>query len=129
MYKSGVHNGLDIGVPLGTFINAPTDGNVYYVGKSPQLGYFCFFEAEDKTYHVFPHLKGEVETKEYKQGETIGIVGGTGLSFGSHIHWTILKSKPTDTAHYVSLVNTKAKVLANTIDPEVWQKEVNNLNK
>lgn len=120
LYKSGYHNGLDVKVPILTQIKAIADGRIYHSAVSPQLGHFCFFECEidgRMTYHVFPHLDKQPYVGDYKKGDIIGRIGDTGLSFGSHLHWTVLIEKPETVADYVALVDTREKIMSNTLDP------------
>lgn len=120
IYQSGVHNGLDIGLPLFTPVKVPMNGMVYHSGVSEQLGYYCFFECiidQRKLYFIFPHLDSIPVIGNYKKGEVVGKIGNTGMSFGSHLHITLLTTKPLNTSHYVSLVDTKEKVIKNTLDP------------
>jgi hypothetical protein len=120
IYASNYHNGVDIVVPNGQVIAAPQKGRVYLSGLSKQLGNFCFYECVidgQKTYHLFPHLSSQPRERDYARGEEIGRVGNTGLSTNPHMHWTILTVKPVSVSHYVSLVDTKEKIIKNTIDP------------
>ena len=123
VYSSKFHNGLDFRREIGGAIYAPHNLTIYLSGETPQLGNFIFCEVvigDKKTYHVFPHLLHKPAMGVYKKGDIIGYVGNTGLSFGAHVHWGILRVQPMNVSHYVSLVNTKDKIIKNTIDPYVW---------
>lgn len=120
LYKSGYHNGLDIRVKELTPIRAMADGRIYNSDYSKELGYYVMFECEidgRMTYHLFPHLNTFYATGSYKQGDIIGRVGGTGLSFGSHVHWTVLIERPNTVEEYVDMVDTRDKIIRKTLDP------------
>lgn len=123
VYKSKHHNGLDLRWPIGGAIYAPHNGTIYQSGWTAQLGYYIFYECvigDKKTYHVFPHLREEITLGARSKGDILGYIGNTGLSTGPHIHWGILRVKPVNVSHYVSLVDTKEKIIKNTYDPYKW---------
>lgn len=122
-YKSGYHNGADFPVDHGEPLLAIHDGSVILAGNSKELGHYCVYECEiagRTLYHLWPHLTATPEISYYARGERIGTIGSTGLSTGPHLHWTILNVRPLSVSHYVSLVDTRDKIIKNTIDPYLW---------
>jgi hypothetical protein len=95
MYASGVHAGVDFGVPTGTILRAPTDGKVTYVWKNSRtLGNACLFEFyhNGKLYTIrCAHLKDTPKKGGYRRGDTIALTGNTGRSTGPHLHIELWK--------------------------------------
>lgn len=91
------HNGIDISMPVGTFLTAPADGEVVYVGKNETGGnQLKIKHSEIST--GYAHLS-EVLVKvgqKIKQGELIAKSGNTGQSTGPHLHFTVRKNKPNN---------------------------------
>jgi murein DD-endopeptidase MepM/ murein hydrolase activator NlpD len=92
-YHSG-HNGLDIGIPVGTPIEATMDGKVVHAGWNNQ-GYGNLVIVENGSYRTYyahlssiPVTVGDVVTA----GATIGLSGNTGNSTGPHLHYEIRKN-------------------------------------
>lgn len=119
IYKSGYHHGTDFRVKMFQTVHAPHDGEIYMSGKSPQLGCYAFTEHEiqgNKYYYLFPHLEVVPPKRSIMKGEVIGRIGNTGLSTGPHLHVTSFRVKPKSLQHYVSLVNSREKIIKNTKD-------------
>lgn len=92
------HDGIDIDVPIGTPVNAVTNGKVTFVGK--KTGYGNYIEIQyknldgDNITTFYAHLN-DFKTKggkilkvgqSIKQGEQIGHSGNTGVGTGAHLH-------------------------------------------
>lgn len=120
IYDSGYHNGCDIRAKKGDPIKAPFYGKVYQSGKTPELGYYCFFEAfidNKMRWYLIPHLSTAPQERMYVKGETLGYVGGTGKQTATHFHITAYTQKPVSIEHHVELVKDKNAILRNTVDP------------
>jgi murein DD-endopeptidase MepM/ murein hydrolase activator NlpD len=92
-YFSGWHPGLDIAARLGTAIGAADGGTVTFTGwDSTGYGYRVIISHGNGYTTTYNHLStilvraGQVVGK----GQTIGGMGSTGRSTGSHLHFEIL---------------------------------------
>jgi murein DD-endopeptidase MepM/ murein hydrolase activator NlpD len=106
-----VHHGVDMENPRGTPIFAAADGTVFFAGSDlgtlfgPQNNYYgnlvviqhAFTDAGGQAvFSLYGHMDrvdvtaGQVVT----QGDTIGAVGGTGVAFGSHLHFEVRVGDP-----------------------------------
>mgnify|MGYP002621160320 FL=1 len=98
------HLGADIAAPTGTPIVATNDGIVRVAGFYPiKGGWVVIDHGQGVTSHYF-HLSaisvtvGDVAVR----GDTIGLVGSTGLSTGPHLHWEMrVDGVPTDPMAWV----------------------------
>ncbi|MDK7928841.1 phage tail tape measure protein [Staphylococcus hominis] len=109
------HAGIDYGAPTGTPIPSPIDGKViqsWFSPNQPSGGNETQIWDGQKYTHIFMHQsKRKVKTGDrVRQGEIIGLVGNTGNSFGSHLHWQVNKEKGYTDNHPQS------------IDPLKWAK-------
>lgn len=92
------HNGVDISTPVGTPINAPADGVVYYVGSS-MSGYGNVVviahpnAANPTSFTLYAHLKDDSTKptdigKHVSAGDQIAESGNTGSrTTGPHLHY------------------------------------------
>lgn len=90
LYRSGIHAGIDMAVPVGTPVIAPTDGRVTTVWKGhAELGNACLFEFYYQgSMHTLrcAHLKAAPTAGGYRRGDTFALTGNTGKSTGPHLH-------------------------------------------
>ena len=98
LYRGKPHNGLDIGVPLGTEVLAAEDGVVMAVDDNDrskwskyQYGKYILIKHGNNLTTLYAHLsKQSVYTgKTVKRGEVIGYSGNTGYSTGAHLHFGV----------------------------------------
>lgn len=98
----GYHTGLDIANVLNTPVKSATDGTVV-LAQSMDRYYGNNIEIEkDGVIFKYAHLN-QINVKEgdiIKQGDVIGLMGSTGASTGSHLHFEI-------------------KINGRTVDPEL----------
>ncbi len=93
-YHSG-HNGLDIGVVVGTPVKTTMDGTVIHAGWNTQ-GYGNLVIVENGEYRTYyAHLSSiPVSVGDtVAAGSTIGLSGNTGNSTGPHLHYEIRRNK------------------------------------
>ncbi|HET8569356.1 MAG TPA: M23 family metallopeptidase [Candidatus Limnocylindria bacterium] len=90
-YRQGRHTGVDIGAPLGSIVYAADDGVVSATERHPVGGYrVCVTQAdglESCAYHTAHALVDVGET--VARGQPIALVGLTGITTGSHLHWEV----------------------------------------
>ena len=87
------HAAIDISGDLGTKIYAPARGLVLKTGHDKRIGKFIVIRHTEKITTIYGHLDVVyAETgKEVKRGERIGLMGNSGLSTGSHLHYMVIK--------------------------------------
>lgn len=96
----GIHgyNGIDIGAPTGTPILAAADGEVIVAragGWNGGYGNYIVIRHSNGTQTLYAHnSRNNVSVGDsVKQGEVIGLIGSTGKSTGSHVHFEIRGAK------------------------------------
>jgi hypothetical protein len=98
------HNGIDYGVPEGTFVRAAADGVVSRaeldtataVNSTAGYGYHLRVQHPDGSTTIYGHLvEGGILVstgQNVKMGEMIGLSGNTGRSTGPHLHFELRTS-------------------------------------
>jgi murein DD-endopeptidase MepM/ murein hydrolase activator NlpD len=102
--RTEFHNGLDIAGPWKDPILAPADGRVIRVGKDRLLGNYIKIEHSAKIKTLYGHLAAaKVESgARVKRGQVIGIMGNTGRSTGTHLHYSVsVDGKYVDPQDYI----------------------------
>ncbi len=86
-----MHEGLDMPVPKGTIIRAARSGKVIASGYSGGYGKEILIEHRDNYITRYAHnsVNFVKEGDFVKQGQVIGLVGSSGNSTGSHLHFEI----------------------------------------
>ena len=93
----GIHRGIDIANVTGTPIKATANGTVIAVGTSGNYGkrimlYHGTDEKGNNYMTVYAHLS-EFKIRvgdNVSQGDLIGLMGSTGYSTGSHLHYEVI---------------------------------------
>ncbi len=92
---SGFHRGIDVAAPTGSAVVAARSGTVVFSGwSSSGYGYLIRISHQGgaETWYGH-HSRLLVEVGDYvQQGETIGLVGSTGISTGPHLHFELHES-------------------------------------
>ena len=98
------HNGVDIAGPSKAEIIAPADGVVQDVGNGRGLGNYIKLKHNEHLETVYLHLysAGVNRGQKVKRGDVIGLMGNTGRSTGTHLHYSVVKDgKHTDPMNYI----------------------------
>ncbi|MBR5730361.1 MAG: peptidoglycan DD-metalloendopeptidase family protein [Firmicutes bacterium] len=89
IYK--LHTGIDIGARNGSDILAAADGTVIAASHSGGYGYYIMIDHGGGIVTLYAHSSKLIAKKgdKVKRGETIALVGSTGMSTGPHIHFEV----------------------------------------
>lgn len=96
---SDYHGGLDLGITEGEPVAAANAGKVAFAGPLKVRGNVVVIDHGWGLYSGYCHLSAVAVTtgQDVERGQTIGLVGSTGLSTGPHLHWeTWLGGEPID---------------------------------
>lgn len=109
-YKVGVpHDGVDLMASAGTPVRATASGVVVAVRKSAGgLGNVVELSHEGGLVTRYAHLSEILvkKGKRVKAGDIVGLVGDSGRTFATHLHYEILKDgKPLDPLTFFVLSN------------------------
>jgi murein DD-endopeptidase MepM/ murein hydrolase activator NlpD len=91
------HSGLDIAAPQGTPVKAAMYGRVVDTGYDTNTGNYIIIAHHGGYKTLYAHLD-VIRVKPgatVNTGERIGDVGSTGLSTGSHLHFSVFKNGVT----------------------------------
>lgn len=102
--QMAVHEGVDIGAPPNTPVQAPAAGRVVITGFDPRMGNLVAIDHGYGMETQYGHLaKVLVKSgQKIRRGDVIGLVGSTGLSTGPHLHYHIKSnSHPVDPQRYI----------------------------
>lgn len=96
----GLHgyNGVDLAAPIGTRLLASASGRVIISkasGWNGGYGNYVVIEHPNKTQTLYAHMSQVLASvgQSVEQGEVIGLMGSTGNSTGSHVHFEIRGAK------------------------------------
>jgi|WetSurMetagenome_2_1015567.scaffolds.fasta_scaffold10940_4 murein DD-endopeptidase MepM/ murein hydrolase activator NlpD len=89
--KRTFHSGLDIAAAYGNPVVAPADGYVISAAWDKYFGNCIRINHGGGLITLFGHLsKSEVKAgQKVKRGDEIGLVGNTGRSLGTHLHYEV----------------------------------------
>lgn len=97
------HTGVDISAAKGTPVHATADGVVSRQEPGSGYGISVVLNHGYSYQTVYAHLSKKLVKpgEKVKRGQVIGYVGNTGLSFGSHLHYEVIKNgKHVNPVHY-----------------------------
>jgi len=98
------HRGLDIATQTGTPIVATADGVVTFAGSKALLGNVIVIDHGHGMITRYAHLHKALKKRgdAVKRGDTIALVGNTGRTTGSHLHYEVrLNGLPVNPAKYI----------------------------
>ena len=86
-----MHGGIDIAANKGTDINVAYSGIVDSVGYSSSYGNYIIVSHNDNLKTLYAHCSKIIakEGQEVEKGEVIALVGNTGRTTGSHLHFEV----------------------------------------
>lgn len=89
--KPAFHGGIDIKSKLGTKIIAPAAGVVLARGRTRGFGNFVELEHGNSFQTRYLHMQKSLVKRGEKvaRGQVIGLVGSSGRSTGSHLHYEV----------------------------------------
>ncbi|WP_033662193.1 M23 family metallopeptidase [Salinispora pacifica] len=94
-----LHTGVDLVAPEGTPYVSVHDGTVTKAGWFGGYGYTVIVAHADGSEAIYGHSStlSVQEGQQVKAGDQLGLVGNTGLSYGSHLHLEVhVKGEPLD---------------------------------
>jgi murein DD-endopeptidase MepM/ murein hydrolase activator NlpD len=112
VYNGSGHNGIDLGVPIGTAIYTAAPGTVIGTGDTDKscngvsYGRWVLVRHSNGLTTLYAHLS----VIQVSQGQTlgarqkIGLSGNTGYSTGPHLHFTVYASEAVAVQSYTSKV-------------------------
>ena len=95
--KKEFHKGIDIPAPVGTHIHASTSGKVIFTGTKHGYGNVIILRHKKGYLTVYAHCSQIlVKSGQFiNSNQVIALVGNTGKSTGSHLHFEVRKfSRP-----------------------------------
>ncbi len=104
------HRGIDYRAATGTPVYAAGDGKVIKAGYDKYNGNYIFIQHGERYVTKYLHLsKKKVKRgRRVKQGQTIGLVGSTGMSQAPHLHYEFLVNGVHRNSRTVSLPKAKS---------------------
>ncbi len=92
------HDGIDLGASTGTPVYAMSTGTVIGSFYDSSFGNKLEIKYWDGSISWYGHLSKRIVRKgeKVRPGELVGLVGNTGHSFGSHLHFEMQKTTAKD---------------------------------
>ncbi len=93
---AGFHNGVDLPAPAGALVHAAADGTVTIVKRQGLGGVTVHIRHSDGTTTLYAHLGNLVPAIAegrwtVKAGAPLGHVARTGVTYGTHLFFAVLK--------------------------------------
>ena len=99
-----MHQGIDIGVPMGTPIKAAAAGTIIYCGWESGYGNLTVIDNGGNLATAYGHQSSIAVRcgEQVTQGQVIGYVGCTGHCTGPHLHFEVrINGSPVDPMGYL----------------------------
>ena len=103
--KKEFHKGIDIPAPVGTYIHAAASGKVIFTGVKHGYGNVVILRHKKGYLTVYAHCSQIlVKSGQFiNSNQVIALVGNTGKSTGSHLHFEVRKfSRPLNPLRFLS---------------------------
>ena len=100
------HYGVDLASPQGTEIKATRAGTVVTATYASGYGYYVVIDHGDGFTSLYAHMTHYIVKvgQTVSAGELIGYMGSTGMSTGSHLHFSILyNGNHVNPAFYINI--------------------------
>ncbi len=108
--RSAPHKGLDLAAKSGTPIKSLKSGKVLTAAYSKSAGYWVVVQQDDGTVAKYMHMQKGLNVKagqKVQAGQTLGKMGSTGHSTGTHLHMQIEKNgKAIDPETYMQQIGS-----------------------
>lgn len=101
------HNGVDIGGQMGEPIGAFAAGTVEYIGENDDHGLYLQIDHGNGVKSFYAHCSKLLvsQGQTVAAGETVALVGSTGVSTGPHLHFEIkCAGVHVDPAYYLTFL-------------------------
>lgn len=112
-HRTGVHEGIDLGAPVGTPVYATGEGVVTVAGPWDRYGQTVEIAHGNGISTRYAHLS-RIKVKEgqkVSRSTVIGLVGNTGRSTGSHLHYEVrVADAPKDPVKFISVGRDAPKI-------------------
>ncbi|MCK9328548.1 MAG: M23 family metallopeptidase [Candidatus Cloacimonetes bacterium] len=113
------HAGIDIANSIGTPIYATADGKISFAGTSGHNGKLIRINHESGYQTRYAHLSKILVKKdeEVLKGQIIALMGSTGVSTGSHLHYevySLIKNRCVNPKGFFNLQEDQIKIAQNT---------------
>jgi len=99
-----MHEGLDIAASVGTPIHSPASGTVVYAGKKSGYGQIVMVDHGYGLETWYGHTSRILVRpgQKIKRGQAIALIGNSGRSTGSHLHYEVhVNGMPVDPINYI----------------------------
>lgn len=111
--RTGIHEGIDLGAPIGTPVNATGAGVVSFAGPKDRYGLTVDISHGNGVTTRYAHLS-RIKVKDGQRvtrSTVIGLVGNTGRSTGPHLHYEVrVADNPRDPAKFIRVGANAAEV-------------------
>ncbi|MBF0359532.1 MAG: M23 family metallopeptidase [Oligoflexia bacterium] len=102
--QNHIHDGIDVGAPMGSYVVASEDGEVSISTNDPDgYGEVLMVSHDNGIATLYGHLSKKLvkQGERVKRGQIIALVGSTGRSSGPHLHFEVRRSgKTTDPGQF-----------------------------
>jgi len=111
--RRGFHAGIDIANDIGTPVYATADGIISETNRKSDYGNFILINHGNSLRTRYAHLYKILvkEGERVEKGQIIGLMGSTGRSTGSHLHYEVIKGKQ-ELSPYSYLTKRKSDIIA-----------------